>query len=140
MTITEESGTIFLREIGASITSTLTRAEFIRTPAFADAAVLVKNEPWCSYFLPEIPLGDTSLSLSIYFHGERLESLNFVHEAERFGVVYKNTLEQEIAREAFHARWLTETMGTPPGRYSWGEIWSGCHPKDGYSSIVIRYR
>lgn len=139
MTIARESGAIVLSEIGASITPALTRAEFLRTAAFAGATVLVKNEPWCSYYLPEIPLADTNLSLSIYFRGERLESVSFVHEAARFGVVYKNTSEQESARDAFHAQWLREAMGVPPRRYPWGEIRSGCHPKDGYSSIVIRY-
>lgn len=141
MTIDAHTGIITLSEIGAFISPSLQRAQFLQSPAFAGAQVLIQNEPWCSYGLPLIPLGDTQLSLTFQFDGERLHSLRMAHAAPRFGTAWKDWSEaRALQLKAFHDDWLTREMGVPPGHHAWGEVSSTHDPKGGGSGITISYR
>lgn len=140
MTIDAHTGFIVLTEIGAFISPTLQRSQFLQSPAFAKAQVLVQNEPWCSYGLPIISLGDTDLSLTFQFNGEALHSLCMAHIAPRFGTGWKDRSETlELQRKAFHEEWLTQEIGVPPGQHPWGKVSSRHDPKAGGSSIVIEF-
>ena len=140
MTINEDTGCITLPEIGASIAPSLSRSQFLQTPAFAAASVFVQNEPSCSYRLPDIPQPDTDLGMVLQFQGEQLRSLSLSHGAARFGSSWSDwSRERELARKSFHERWLATELRTPPGEYPWGNISSYYDDKGGFSSITIRY-
>jgi len=49
------------------------------------------------------------------------------------------TEELELARKKVHDEWLRAELGTPPYRYSWGEIASVFDPKGCVSDIILRY-
>src|SRR5258708_34639045 len=108
MRITKDTGVITLPEIGASIASGLSRSQFLEAPEFSGASVFVENEPWCSFRLPAIRQTYTDLTLIVQFHAEELVSLELCHGAACFGTSWENwSEERELARKAFHARWLT---------------------------------
>lgn len=141
MTIDAHTGFIVLTEIGAFISPSLLRSQFLQSPAFSEAQVLVQNEPWCSYGLPLIPLADTQLSLTFQFEGEQLHALCLAHVAPRFGTGWKDRSEaRELERKAFHEQWLAGETGVSAGSYPWGEISSIYDAKSAASSIVIRFR
>jgi len=140
MTIDEPTGRITLPEMGAVISPTLTRTEFLQTPAFSGASISVRHEPWCSYDVSGIPQADTELYLVFRFHGERLDTLDLSHSAPRFGTSWADwSEERELARKAFHEQWLARVLRVRPGRYPWGMISSCYDPKGGCSAILIRY-
>ena len=140
MTINAVSGCIAFPEIGASITPSLSRSLFLQTSAFAATSVCVQNEPWCSYRLPAIPQADTVLGVVLQFHGEHLVSLSLAHGAARFGSSWSDwSHERQLARKAFHERWLSAELHAPPGDYPWGSISSHYDDKGGFSSITIQY-
>ncbi|GEP44805.1 hypothetical protein BGE01nite_40960 [Brevifollis gellanilyticus] len=102
--------------------------------------MLVRNEPWCSFKLPSIPQRDTELIITLQFHGERLDSLRLFHDAARFGTSWDDwSEERELARKAYHERWLAEMLRLPVGKYLWGEVLSVYDVKSGSSSIIVRY-
>ncbi|HEY1052326.1 MAG TPA: hypothetical protein VGE39_21285 [Prosthecobacter sp.] len=141
MTIDSHTGFIILSEIGAFISPTLQRAQFLQNPAFAEAQVLVQNDPWCSYGLPLIDLEDSQLSVTFQFEGEHLHALCMAHMAPRFGAGWKDRTEaKELQRKAFHDHWLANDIGVPPGTYPWAEVSSLYDAKSGGSSIVIRFQ
>lgn len=140
MTIDAHTGFIVLTEVGAFISPSLQRAQFLQHPAFSKAQTLVQNEPWCSYGLPLIPLGDTQLSLTFQFEGEQLHALCLAHVAPRFGAGWKDRSEAlELERKAYHEQWLARETGVSPGSFPWGEISSVYDAKSGNSSIIIRF-
>jgi hypothetical protein len=140
MTADEHTGTLTFPEIGATITPDVSRERFLRTPAFVGASILVSNEPWCSYRIPDVPLPETSLSVSVQFRGERLVSVSLCHGAERYGSSWSDwSEERELARKAFHDRWLALELHLPPGRYPWGDVDSRYDAKAGCSSITFSY-
>jgi len=47
MTFDSHTGLLILPEIGAFLSPSLQRAQFLQSPAYAEAQVLVQNEPWC---------------------------------------------------------------------------------------------
>jgi hypothetical protein len=137
MTINEDTGCIKLPEIGTSITADLSRAQFLKIQAFTGASVLVRNEPWCSYRLPDIAQTDFYLCLLLQFHGDRLFGLSLSLWSARFGTSWSE--ERELARKAFHEHWLTNELCVRLGHYQWGDISSDYDAKGGSSSITIRY-
>jgi hypothetical protein len=140
MKINEDTGHITLPEIGAIITPSLSRSHFLQLSAFAGASVSVRNEPWCSYRLPDIRQSDTDLTIVVQFHGQQLVSLNLFHGAPRFGSSWSDwSRERELARKAFHECWLATELRTPPGEYPWGGIFSHYDDKGGFSSITVQY-
>ena len=140
MTINEDTGCITLPEIGAVISSSLSRSQFLQTAAFAAASVSVRNEPCCSYRLPSIPQPDTELFIVLQFRGEQLLSLNLCHGAARFGTSWAEwSKERELALKAFHERWVVRELRLHLGDYSWGNISSYYDDKGGFSSITVRY-
>jgi hypothetical protein len=140
MTIDEETGSIILPEIGASISASLLCSQFLQTQTFAGASVLVQNDPWCSYRLPDIAQAGSRLCVVLQFHGEHIRSLTLCHDADCFGTCWSDwSEERELARKAFHEAWLTHELGIRLGRYPWGDISSIYDPKGGSSSIIINY-
>lgn len=140
MTITTETGVITLPEMGASLAPTLSRSQFLQSPEFFEARVFVRDEPRCSYRLPAIPQKYTELVIIVQFHDEQLVSLDLCHGAHCFGTSWADwSEERELARKAFHERWLASEVGVNPGNYEWGEIASYYDEKGRFSSIAIRY-
>jgi hypothetical protein len=140
MTVNEDTGCLLIPEIGTSITAFLSRSQFLRTPAFSGARVLVQNEPHCSYSLPGIQQADTKVVIVLQFRGEELVSLSLFHDATRFGSFWSDwSAERERARKLFHEHWLATELRVPPGTYPWGGISSDYDDKGGFSSIKIRY-
>ena len=140
MTITQETGVITLPEIGATILAGLSRSQFLQTPEFFEARVFVRSEPWCSYRLPAIPQKHTELVIVVQFHGEELVSLALCHGAHCFGTSWENwSEERELARKAFHERWLASEVGVQAGKYAWGDIDSYYDEQGRFSTIAIRY-
>ncbi len=140
MTLDKETGGITLPEIGASISASLSCSQFLKTPAFDGASVVVRNGLWCTYRLQDIAQASSRLCVVLQFHGEQLQSLNLTHFSERFGTSWSDwSEEQELARKAFHEDWLTRELGIRLGHYPWGDISSNYDPKGGSSSIIIRY-
>jgi hypothetical protein len=140
MTITKDTGIVMLPEIGASIDASLLRSQFLQAPEFSDASVFLQNEPWCSYRLPPIPQTYTDLTVMLQFHQEQLVSVQFCHGAACFGKSWSDwSEERELARKAFHERWLTGEVGLGPGPYPWGEISSYFDPKGGFSAVTLSY-
>ena len=140
MTVDKDTGSIILPEIGASISASLLCSQFLQTPAFAGASVVVRNDPWGSYRLPDIAQAGSRLCLVLQFHGERLQALTLCHDADRFGASWSEwSEERELARKAFHEDWLTRELGIRFGHYPWGDISSNYDPKGGFSSILIRF-
>ena len=140
MMIDEETGCILLPGMRAVISSTLTRSQFLETSAFSAATVSVRNEPWCRFKLPGLPLPETELCIQLQFHAERLVSLLLCHGAARFGSSWKDwSEERELARKVFHEQWLTRELRIKLGNYAWGAISSDYDAEAGFSSISIRY-
>ena len=140
--INRDNGNVTFPGLEAAIGPSLTRAQFLQTLVAAVSSVGARNEPWCSYRLPNVPQPETILCLSLQFHGERLESLNLFHNAARFGASWDWddwSEERELARKSFHEHWLVTKLGVALKRYSWGEISSNYDAKGGSSSITIRY-
>ena len=140
MTIDQTTGDFTLPEVGASITPALRRSQFLASAAFSGASVSVQNEPWCSYRLPAIPQPDADLAVVVQFHGEHLVAVTLSHGAIRFGSSWSDwSQECELARKAFHERWLATTLHLSPGDYPWGSVCSDYDPRGGFSSITVRY-
>ena len=140
MTFDSHTGLLILPEIGAFLSPSLQRAQFLQSPAYAEAQVLVQNEPWCIYGLPLIKLEGTELSLTFQFQGEHLHSLRLAHMAPQFGNGWKGRSEElELRRKAFHEEWLTKDLGVPLGRHAWGEVSSIHDAKAGMAFIMISY-
>lgn len=136
-----DTGCLALPELGGVLLSpTLSRTQFLRSPALSAVAPCVVNAPWCSYRLPDIPQADTEVGIVVQFHGERLMWLCLCHEAARFGQNWSDwSRERERDRERFHEHWLRAVLGVLPGRYDWGEIASRYDECGGCSAITIRY-
>lgn len=49
------------------------------------------------------------------------------------------TVEREKERQAAHEMWLQGELGSPPYRYSWGQLVSDFDPKGLASEIIIVY-
>lgn len=131
---------VMLPEIGASVASSLSRSRFLEMPEFSGATVSIQNGPWCRYRLPPITQTYTDLTIELQFHGEVLVSLDFCHGAACFGKSWSDwSEERELARKAFHERWLAGEVGVGPGQYPWGEVTSYYDPKGGFSAVTLRY-
>lgn len=140
MTINDKTGTVTLPEIDAFISPSLSRYVFLSTPSFQGASVVVRNEPWCSYDLPPIPLPETNLYVRFQFHDQRLTDVSLTHSAPQFGSSWADwSEERELARKAFHESWLARELHLSPGYFPWGEIVSCYDAKGGSSFIIIRY-
>jgi hypothetical protein len=140
MTIAEADGTVSFPEIESSVSSSLSRSQFLRTPAFREASILVKNEPWCSFYVRGIPHADTELGVRFQFFGERLDSLDISNFADpsikgRADVC----LENLRASQRFHEQWMADEVGVPVGSYRWGVISSYGDIRGGGSGIIIQY-
>ena len=131
-------------QTGAVLTSgdgridpSVSRSQFLQSSHGIIATIGVKNEPWCSFSL-HLP-GET-MWLSLQFNGESLESISICSTDPTFGSNWADwSLDNEMARKAFHDNWLS-SQGTRPGEtFHWGSIWSDFDSKGGFSSIVMRF-
>ena len=140
MSINPETGVIELSEIGAAISPSVSREVFLSTPAFKEASLIVRNEPWCSFDLPPIAQADTNLVIRVQFYGERLTEVSLSHSAPRFGNSWAEwSEERELERKAFHELWLARELRLPQGPFRWGDVRS-CYDAKGCSSYIqIRY-
>lgn len=137
MTIDQDTGCIQLSETGPVISSSLSRSEFLAMNAYSGASVFVRNEPWCSYRLPDIQQAEADLRIVLFFHGQHLRWLNLSLGAVTSWDTWSE--ERELARKAFHEHWLTQEMHMHLGKYQWGEITSYYDPRGGSSGIAISY-
>lgn len=140
MIIDIDTGRVGLPEIAVPIDGTLRKAKFLQTPAFSSAAVFLRSEPWCSYVLAPIPLGETDLMVTLHFYGEQLVRLEISHGAARFGRSWADwSREGELARKAFHEQWLADKVGVNLGPYAWGEISSQYDGNGGCSYLQVSF-
>jgi len=140
MMIDPKTGAMRFDDLAVCVEASLTRSRFLETLGGAASVVLIRNEPWCTYRLPDIPLQNGRLIVSVGFHEERLASVSLFLSAEQFGSSWDDWSEQrERERQSFQERWLAEEVGVPCGRYRWGQVSSGYDPRGGTSSITIVY-
>lgn len=127
----------FLLASGVLLSPHSSRTSFLSSVEGAQAKVLVKNEPWCSFHLSA---GSSPLSVSVYFKGEFLDSIHFSVSGAEYGSSWGDwSEEKEMKRKSANDAWLQKYELTPGQTYSWGSVWSGYDPKGGFSSIVVRY-
>ncbi len=140
MTINKNTGGVTFDELGLCVESSLTRSKFLATPAFRNASVLNKNEPFCRFLIPRIPQVDTELCVVFQFRGERLESIELCHSASRFGTSWDDVTEQnQLALKTFHDEWLMHQVHASPGNYRWGCIDSGIDHRSLCAYIMIGF-
>lgn len=122
---------------GTILSSHLTRSMFRLSPEALQAKINVQNEPWCSFRFED---HEDSLSITVFFHGERLESVSLYINDPRFGTSWEDWSEQkELERKQAGDEWLKKNGLKPGKNYAWGSVWSDYSPQSGFSDIVIRY-
>ena len=122
---------------GTVLSPRLTRSVFLSSAEGAQAKVVVKNEPWCSFHFED---REDSLGVVVVFRGERLKSVSISIDDPRFGSGWEDWSEKkELERKQANDRWLTGKGLVPGKNYAWGSVWSEYDPKSGSSMIVIRY-
>lgn len=125
-------------ESGIALSPDLSRSAFLFSADGGRAKVLVKNEPWCSYRLDE---KEESLSVSIFFEGEKLESIHLAIVTSEFGLGWEDwSEEKELKRKLANERWLVSKNLIAGKGYSWGTVSSDYDQKSGSSAIVVRYK
>ncbi|WP_437981364.1 hypothetical protein [Sorangium sp. So ce117] len=136
MKIDSFEGTLEL-ESGLVLSPALSRSEFLASSVGMGSAVLVRNEPWCSFRFEE---GAESVVLAVFFKAEVLESVHITVVDPTFGTGWDDwSQEKELQRKAANDQWLLAHGLTPGEHYAWGSVWSGFDPRGGSSSAVIRY-
>ena len=133
MTINASNGHIELPELGFEISPELLRAAFEALPVFDKAGINVRNEPWCSWRLPPIPLGEAWLFATLFFNGEKL---HFVSMA----IGDEGGIDPPREHER-HMHFLRDVWQAPPGDYDWGTVWAAVDPRtrDDYESFSVYY-
>ena len=117
----------------------LTRADFSCSPVFDQAALLAKNEPWCSWNLKGLKLGEDLFVATLFFYGDQIKMLELANASPEFGTTWNDySQEKELLRKKFHDQWISRNLA---GRsdYSWGTIDSVLDPRAGSSFIMITY-
>jgi hypothetical protein len=134
------TGDLEIQSVSIRIGSQFTRQQFLASALAEHARVLVQNEPYCTFSAGSYELAGLSLSVSLVFYGEQLETIGLFHDAKALGSSWADWSEQqELKRKQIHDQWLVALTGHASHVYTWGEIWSDFDPKSGGSSIVIRY-
>jgi len=131
MNIRAADGGVELPELGLVITPQLSRSGFLELPVAARCTINVKNEPWCSWRLPPIPLDDAFFFATLFFNGERLHFISMaVADAKGPDPERENERHHHLLRDVWQA---------PPGDYSWGLIWAGIDPRSDYANFSLGY-
>jgi hypothetical protein len=134
------TGDLEIEALSIRIGSQFTRQQFLASALAEHARILVQNEPYCTFSVGSYQLAGLSLSISLGFYGEQLETIGLFHDAKALGSSWADwSEEKERQRKQIHDHWLRELTGHASHVYTWGEIWSGFDPKSGSSSIVIQY-
>ena len=113
----------------------LTRSEFQSSLPANAYRVLIENEPFCSFSLGDHEIYGLLFTVSLWFYGEKLESIDLAHSTDELGWYEKDDLK----RKRVHDKWLKSMLGSAPYVYGWGSISSDHDIRSGGSSIVIRY-
>ena len=134
------TGDLEIESLSIRIGSQFTRQPFLAAALAEHARVLVQNEPYHTFSVGSYELAGLSLSVSLGFYGEQLETIGLFHDAKALGSSWADwSEEKERQRKQIHDQWLRALTGHASHVYTWGEIWSGFDPKSGSSSIVIQY-
>ena len=134
------TGDLEIESLSIRIGSQFTRQQFLASTLAEHARILVQNEPYCTFSVGSYELAGLSLSVSVGFYGEQLETIGLFHDAKALGSSWADwSEEKERQRKQIHDQWLLALTGYASHFYAWGESWSDFDPKSGGSSIVIRY-
>lgn len=141
MMINKNTGELFIKSVPITIGTDFSRREFTKSPLAKNASVFIRNEPYCSYQIGTFKTDDLTLIVSIWFFGEKLETVELVHHtAVQFGSSWADWSEEnELKRKAIHDAWLEKELGEPPYKFAWGTVASDYDARSGNSSIVVRY-
>ena len=139
--INPDDGVLTFEKPSARIGPGLTRSSFLSADWARGARDSVVNEPWHSWQLDgKYRSGSVPFAVVLYFHGNRLASIDFCHSDDKFGTSWDDfSEEKEAQRQKSHDAWLAECLG-PRRSFPWGTVWSGVDPKAGGSSIFISYK
>jgi hypothetical protein len=137
--IDKKSGELVIESVPLRIGPHLSRTEFLSLPVGKSASIVVKNEPFCSYSIGTHEISGLLFTVTVYFYGELLESVN-LSSVENESTSWSDWSEQkELEKKEVHDRCLKNLLGKASSHYNWGEVWSGYDSKAGFSSIEIRY-
>jgi len=126
------TGTVNHRDVTLRLGET--REDFLATDAGANAQLMVENQGWSTYrFSP-----DQKVFFVAQFKNDVIKQ---IHIAFALDGNDPNpwTVESETARKSRHDQMLREEIGSPPYRFSWGQIESVTDPRSGASQIIITY-
>ena len=135
------TGDVILATTGLRLGRGMTRTEFLASPIGAQATPGTINPPWANYgaVFAAGEVGPFPADLTVQFQDEALAWLTIMNLSAEFGSSWDDwSREKEDARRRAHTEWLRQSA-LPPGRYSFGEVWSDYSEKDALSQIVIRY-
>lgn len=83
----------------------------------------IRNEPFCSYRLPQVQWEGHPFSWSLSFEESVLRAVSIVCVAPEFGESWWDwSEERELARMLFHDALLRSTFGTDWQRFPWGTV------------------
>lgn len=122
------TGELTIESIPRTIGPAFTRQDIESAPIQTETVIV--TEPYPSYSLGEQTIFGSRFLVVLYFHGERLESINLAYRGKEFGTSWADWSEvSEMRRKAWHAA----------HDYAWGVILSDYDSRSAGSSIVIRY-
>jgi hypothetical protein len=132
------SGVIRLDHPVGVIGPRLRRSEFLESNLGAGARPEVQNPPWHSYVVG--PTSPPPFLITLRFNGETLIYVELVADDPAFGSAsWADWSEElEMARKAWHERWLAESGGSS-GDYPWGSVQSAFDSRAGFSLIHLTY-
>lgn len=124
---------------GTTISSSLTRSEFLEASFGKTREVSVKNEPWCSWRVTRMPAGDRFFVLVLQFYAERLLSLKLV-ESDLVGFAdWKDWSEtDELRKKRTYEKLLSRELGRRRS-FHWGSVGAAYDPRSGSSFIFLTY-
>jgi hypothetical protein len=135
------TGEVTLTTTGVRLGREMTRTAFLASAIGAQATPGTINPPWANYgaIFAAGEVGPFPADVTVQFHDGALAWVTIMNLSEEFGTGWNDwTREKEEAPRHAHNEWLLAS-GLPPGKYSFGEVWSDYSEKDALSQIVILY-
>lgn len=137
--IDPKSGQVLLPYDGLLVGPLLTREQYLASPHAVHGEECVKNDPYCSFRLPRVTVGDHAFACILWFRGSKLFMVSIGCADEVYGTSWDDwSLEREMARKRMHDTLLKEALGRS-WHYKWGNVVSEYDQKGAASRIEVTY-
>ena len=136
------TGEIILATTGVRFGPRMTRTAFLDSAIGPHATPGTINVPWANYgaVFATGEIGPFPADVTFQFRDDMLVWVTIMNLSEEFGTNWDDwSREKEDSRRRAHNDWLRGSK-LPPGKYSFGEVWSDYSEKDALSKIVIQYK